>query len=421
MTSILKNKIPIDWKEVNLGIACSFERGIEPGAEAYNSEGIGERFLRVVDVTESRNNSVYVDIVTTKKLKKEDIALTLDGTIGAIKRGLEGIYSTGVRKVSFKDNKNSNKLLYYILQSHNIQNTIDLYSSGSTIKHASSSIPYLTSAIPIAYNEQEKIAEILALIDNVIEETNALIEKYKSVKSGLMQYFFQYGIDKNGEIRNESTHSFKKTLLGMIPNEWDVVSVLDITDKITKGESPNWQGFSYQEEGIFFLTSENVRNGYVDYDLSKFIPPEFHSKLERSRLKKDDLLINLVGASIARTALFNKDMEANINQAVALVRFTGGIIPEFYMHYFQIPKNIDRLLGEQVETARANLSLTNIRDFLVVKPPKSEQVRITGFLSEIDRTIFEESTYLNKLIRIKQGLMEDLLSGIVSTQHLIKK
>ena len=120
MPTTLKT-IPEGWEKVNLGVACNFERGIEPGADAYNSDGIGERFLRVVDVTESRNDPVYVDIRTAKKLKENDIALTLDGTIGAVRMGLTGIYSTGVRKVSFKNGVNSNRLLYYILQSNDIQ------------------------------------------------------------------------------------------------------------------------------------------------------------------------------------------------------------------------------------------------------------------------------------------------------------
>ena len=90
MTTTLKT-IPKDWQKINLGVACNFERGIEPGADAYNSEGIGERFLRVVDITESRNDPVYVDIRTTKKLKENDIALTLDGTIGAVRTGLNCI------------------------------------------------------------------------------------------------------------------------------------------------------------------------------------------------------------------------------------------------------------------------------------------------------------------------------------------
>ncbi|TAJ13621.1 hypothetical protein EPO56_03015, partial [Patescibacteria group bacterium] len=88
------------WKTISLEKECWFERGMETGADAYNTEGIGDRFIRVVDITESRDNPIFVDgIHTTKRAKKKDILLTLDGTVGAIRTGLEGIYSTGVRKV----------------------------------------------------------------------------------------------------------------------------------------------------------------------------------------------------------------------------------------------------------------------------------------------------------------------------------
>src|SRR3990167_9802118 len=248
MTTTLKT-IPKDWQKINLGVACNFERGIEPGADAYNSEGIGERFLRVVDITESRNDQVYVDIRTTKKLKENDIALTLDGTIGAVRTGLNGIYSTGVRKVSFKNGVTSSRLLYYILQSDTIQRIIDVYASGSTIKHASSAIPHLFTVIPNLSGERDKIAEILSTIDDAIEKTDALIEKYKRMKTGMMQDLFRYGVDDKGKIRSEKTHKFKNSPLGKIPDEWDV-GFLDVLGQRGSGHTPSKSHPEYWNGGI---------------------------------------------------------------------------------------------------------------------------------------------------------------------------
>jgi type I restriction enzyme S subunit len=100
--------------------------------------------------------------------------------------------------------------------------------------------------------EQRKIAEILETIDNAIEKTDKIIEKYKRIKQGLMQDLLTKGIDENGNIRDEKTHKFKDSPLGRIPEEWEVVRLGDISNKIIDGTHFTPQ---YSENGIPFFTS----------------------------------------------------------------------------------------------------------------------------------------------------------------------
>ncbi len=81
------------------------------------------------------------------------------------------------------------------------------------------------------------------------------------------------------------------------PMGWEAVLLGQVSTRVTKGESPKWQGFEYQDDGALFVTSENVRQGEIDVSKPKFIPLKFNEKLTRSELRKNDLLINLVGAS----------------------------------------------------------------------------------------------------------------------------
>src|SRR2546430_3886699 len=104
------------------------------------------------------------------------------------------------------------------------------------------------------------------------------------------------------------------------PKGWVVRSGEELAEIITKGESPRWQGFGYLSSGVLFVTSENVRNGHFDATIEKFIAPEFHKKLRRSQLRRNDILVNLVGASIGRSCIFPLDCEANANQAVCVMR-----------------------------------------------------------------------------------------------------
>ena len=89
---------------------------------------------------------------------------------------------------------------------------------------------------------------------------------------------------------------YKQTEVGVIPEDWDLYSGEQVTSLIGKGSSPRWQGFAYTTDGMLFVTSENVRDGHLDVRRPKYLPLSFHDKLKRTRLKKLDILVNLVGA-----------------------------------------------------------------------------------------------------------------------------
>src|SRR5262249_3861529 len=75
------------------------------------------------------------------------------------------------------------------------------------------------------------------------------------------------------------------------------------------------------------VTSENVLLGKLDLGSPKFIPLEFHAKLSRSQLARGDLLVNLVGASIGRSCIFDGwEGPANVNQAVGVVTIDPSVI-----------------------------------------------------------------------------------------------
>jgi type I restriction enzyme S subunit len=261
-------------------------------------------------------------------------------------------------------------------------------------------------------SEQSKIAEVLSTVDRGIEQTEALIAKQQRIKTGLMADLLTRGIDEHCNLRSEATHTFKDSPLGRIPVEWEVKTLRGVTKQITKGESPTWQGFKYHDEGIHFITSENVRKGFLDIAKSeKFISEAFHSKLNRSALRDGDVLINLVGASIARSAIYTERLEANINQAVCSVRMNEGLEASWVCEYLQLPQNVERLLGEQVETARANLSLGDIRDFEMPIPSIIEQKAVLSRISLLNNAHESALGFTSKLRSIKTALMQDLLTG----------
>ena len=198
----------------------------------------------------------------------------------------------------------------------------------------------------------------------------------------------------------------------MVPNGWDKYTGSDITSKITKGSSPKWQGFDYQKDGTLFVTSENVRDGFLDVSKPKYLPLEFNIKLKNSQLKKGDILINIVGASIGRSCKYNLDStQANINQAVCLFRTNELVESDYIYQYLQSENTINRLLGTQTESARPNLSLTDMRDFIFAIPPLPEQQKIAKILSTWDKAISTTKRLIGNSTQQKKALMQQLLTG----------
>jgi len=212
--------------------------------------------------------------------------------------------------------------------------------------------------------------------------------------------------------RNEGRPRYKKTKVGWIPEEWGIKKGDEISILITKGSSPKWQGFTYQNNGVLFITSENVRNGFLDISIQKYLPKEFNEKQRRSILRYDDILINIVGASIGRACKYHlSDTSANINQAVCLLRPNKKVDSNFISYYLQHPLAVRRLLSTQVDSARPNLTLSDIRTFCFVAPPLPEQKKIAEILSAWDRAIEQVGRLIDAKQRLKKGLMQQLLTG----------
>ena len=168
-----------------------------------------------------------------------------------------------------------------------------------------------------------------------------------------------------------------------------VYRVEEVANLVTKGESPRWQGFEYSDEGILFITSENVGNNQLLLEAPKYISDAFHSRLRRSKILPGDVLINIVGASIGRASIVPPSIvEANTNQAVAVVRFKENyVIPQFFLEWYLSSSTQQFIFSRQVNTARANISLTDIRNFEIPALSNKEQVRIINEINVVNQQV----------------------------------
>lgn len=196
-----------------------------------------------------------------------------------------------------------------------------------------------------------------------------------------------------------------------VPDGWSVKRGKDISLLITKGASPKWQGFDYCTEGVLFVTSENVRDGFLDISSPKFLSLAFNNKQKRSSLKKGDILINIVGASIGRSCIYTGTTLANINQAVCLFRANDKTNANYLKMFLSLPTTITNLLETQTESARPNLSLNDISNLKFLLPPLPEQEKIAEVLGAWDEGIEKLSALIRLKEKQKKALMQKLLTG----------
>ncbi len=199
---------------------------------------------------------------------------------------------------------------------------------------------------------------------------------------------------------------------------WETKKVDDVSILITKGASPKWQGIEYvKDNGILFITSENVREGYLLLSPMKYVESKFNQKQKRSVLKKNDVLVNIVGASIGRAAVFDMDIDnANINQAVALVRCNQEEILPKYLCLFLNSSIANDMYGlMKKDTARANLSLENISDITLPVPSLKDQDCLIDLLDELDdKCKLLQANYektLSLCDDLKQALLRKAFNG----------
>ncbi|MEY4539553.1 MAG: hypothetical protein RLZZ306_1310, partial [Bacteroidota bacterium] len=180
---------------------------------------------------------------------------------------------------------------------------------------------------------------------------------------------------------------FEKLEVALKNGKYPIVRVSDEAEKITSGATPLSGGDSYTdvENGIPFVRSGEINEfNEIDFENCLYIKREVHeTMLKSSQLKFNDILIAIVGATIGQVAVYKSDIEGNINQALALVRFKENVLPEYFKSflYYSIGQSVlDRL---KRPVARANINLQEIGTIPFPLPPLEIQEIIVNHIQSI--------------------------------------
>ena len=205
---------------------------------------------------------------------------------------------------------------------------------------------------------------------------------------------------------------YKDSPLGIIPKEWEVKRLGELCTKIGSGVTPRGGQNVYLSQGRPFLRSQNVANGYLLLDDVVFIDEITHQKQKSTEIELDDVLLNITGASIGRSAVATSEIVGgNVNQHVCIIRLKDKTL-SYYICAFLLSyigqKQID---SYQAGGNREGLNYDQIASFKIFIPSSKEIIQIWNFLSLWDTAIEKQSELIEKLKLRKRALMQQLLTG----------
>ena len=250
--------------------------------------------------------------------------------------------------------------------------------------------------------EQQKIAEILATCDRVIELKQQLLEAHKKTKKIFLRRLFPMQGENVPELRFPG-----------FEGEWRKCQLGELSAFITKGATPTTYGYQWETSGIPFFRNDSIRDNRFVYGEYSFISESAHNVLSRSEVKADDILVAITG-DIGKVGIVPQDViRGNINQHMARVRIIKDTLPFFVYQYLSTDAIQNTYQVIKTGISMPQLSLDQIRNTEILLPSLEEQQHIATCLKNLDKAIELHSQELEEVQRRKKALTQLLLTGLV--------
>ena len=203
--------------------------------------------------------------------------------------------------------------------------------------------------------------------------------------------------------------------------EWEKCKLGELTTKVGSGSTPKGGNAVYTSVGHCFVRSQNVGMGYLILDDIAHIDDDIHKKHKATELSEDDVLLNITGASIGRTAIATKEIEGgNVNQHVCIIRANSKVSPKFLCNYIQTKKIQNYIRSLQTGGSREGLNFDQIRSFPISLPSIAEQNKIAQLLDKLNERIATQNKIIEDLKKLKSAISKKLLCNDKWTTYKIQ-
>ena len=191
--------------------------------------------------------------------------------------------------------------------------------------------------------------------------------------------------------------------------EWEKCKLGTLATKVGSGSTPKGGDAVYTSIGHYFVRSQNVGMGFLMLDNIAHINDDIHQKHKATEIYENDVLLNITGASIGRTAVATKELEGgNVNQHVCIIRTNSKVNPKFLCDYIQTQRIQNHIKSLQTGGSREGLNFEQIRSFPISLPSINEQNKLTCLLDKINERIATQVRLIDRLQSLIKGIMVKL-------------
>lgn len=417
--------IPEDWEVKNVSESCLIKARIGwQGLKKTDYMSSGDYLL--ITGTDFDNGQVnwrtcaYVSKARYEqdsniKIRPQDILISKDGTIGKVAYlGMipkAGTLNSGIFVIRANDRKIDQVFLSKIFMSFYFEDFLNRLVAGSTINHLYQK-DFVKFCFPLPNSEEQTaIATALSDVDSLISALTKKIEKKKAIKQGLMQQFLTGKKRLPGYEKNRES---VQTEWGAIPKDWKTLSIgkcCSIKARI------GWQGLKkseYLSSGEYVLvTGTDFLNGRINWKSCVYVSKKRYEQDANIQIAKHDILITKDGTIGKVAFLDDVPCLGTLNSGIFVVRSHSEELDQCYLSKIFESFIFDAFLESLV--AGSTINHLYQKDFVhfnfPVPPTISEQTAIANILSDCDSEIAALEEKRDKYKEIKQGMMQQLLTG----------
>jgi type I restriction enzyme S subunit len=269
--------------------------------------------------------------------------------------------------------------------------------------------------------EQKSIAAFLdqetAKIDELVAEQQRLMELLKEKRQAVISHAVTKGLNPKAALKPSGIE-----WLGDVPAHWEVTKIKRLASRISSGKTPLGGSEIYVDEGITFLRSQNIYDEGLRLDDVVFITEAVDEAMSVSRVKANDILLNITGASIGRSCVVPSELpSANVNQHVCVIRLENSSQVPFVGWLFKSATIKNQIDHAQNGAAREGLNFVQIGTMSVALPPAAEQESIASFLNLQTVQLDALNAEAQRAIDLLQERRTALISAAVTGQIDVRK
>ena len=397
------------WEEIPLGELGQFFRGLTYGADDVASEG-----LLVLRSSNIQGGQLVLDsdlVFVTKRcppemcLKRGDIAICMSngskalvGKSGEFHNDYPGELTVGAFCSIFRPKKPFAKIAF---STPRYENFVATGIAGGNINNLKNSdLESFVFHVPPTNEEQQKIADCLSSLDELIAAQARKVDALKTQKKGLMQQLFPREDETQPRLRFPEFRD---------ADDW-VSSTLGAVFDTTSGGTPSRAERDYWDGDIPWITTSLVNFGVIT-EAEEYISQAGLKNSSAKLLPKGAVLIAMYGQGKTRGQVALLGVEATTNQACAAVLPKEGINP--YFVFSNLAGRYEEFRKLSNSGGQENLSQALVRDFPFAYPAdEMEQQRVTDCLTSLDTLITGATQELETLKTHKKGLMQQLFPSV---------